>query len=151
MVKDIKAAGLTLKDSGAREEMPTGSRRDTRVGKGRFDLLPTRGIRALAVLFEAGAEKYGDRNWEKGQPLARYIDSGLRHTFSVLQGLEDEDHLRAAAWNLLCALDTRERIKEGVLPAELDDLPHPSPEDFQKVLAAIRAEPELATLGRGVK
>ena len=132
--KTIKAAGLTLKDSGKREEMPTGSRRDSRAGKGRFDLLPARGLRALAVLFEAGAVKYGDRNWEKGQPLARYLDSGLRHAVSVLQGLTDEDHLRAAAWNFLCALDTRERIAEGLLPAELDDIPkpveHPSRQSF---------------------
>lgn len=111
-----------VKDSGQRQEFATGSRRDTRDGKGRFDLLPTRAIREVAQHFEAGAKKYGDRNWELGQPLSRYLDSGLRHAFAALEGQEDENHAAAAAWNLLCFLDTRARIAAGLLPAELDDL-----------------------------
>lgn len=112
----------TLKDSGAREEFATGSRRDSRAGKGRFDLLPALAIARLARHFEAGAVKYGDNNWRKGQPLSRFMDSGLRHAFAHLQGKRDEDHLIAAAWNLLCMADTEERIKAGLLPATLDDL-----------------------------
>lgn len=112
-----------LKDSGQREEMPTGSRRDSRKGKGRYDLLPPRALRRLARHFEAGAEKYGDRNWEKGQPLSRFLDSALRHSFNFLEGQRDEDHLAAAVWNLFCLLDTEERIRAGLLPKELDDLP----------------------------
>lgn len=103
--------------------MATGSQRDSRGGKGRYDLLPTRAMRRLARLFEAGAIKYDSRNWEKGQPLSRYMDSGLRHGFNHLEGLRDEDHLIAAAWNFLCAADTEDRIKAGLLPKELDDLP----------------------------
>lgn len=112
-----------IKDSGKREEFKTGSRRDTREGKGRFDLLPTRALKRLARHFEAGAKKYGDRNWEKGQEISRYVDSGIRHAFTYLQGERDEDHLIAAAWNLLCAADTEERIKAGLLPKDLDDVP----------------------------
>jgi len=118
-----------IKDSGKREEMVTGSRRDTREGKGRYDLLPARALRRLARHFEAGAGKYGDRNWEKGQPLARMMDSALRHAFEYLEGKRDEDHLIAAAWNLLCCADTEERIKEGLLPESLDDLPAPAERD----------------------
>lgn len=114
---------MMLKDSGKREEFATGSRRDTRDGKGRFDLLPARALRRLAVHFERGGRKYGDRNWERGQPVSRYMDSGLRHAFEFLAGKTDEDHLIAAAWNLLCACDTQERVKEGLLPQELGDLP----------------------------
>lgn len=113
----------TIKDSGKREEFNTGSKRDSQDGKGRYDLLPTRALRRLARHFEAGAKKYDDRNWEKGQPLARMINSGLRHGFAHLEGQRDEDHLIAAVWNLLCAADIEERIKEGLLPAELDNLP----------------------------
>lgn len=101
----------------------TGSRRDAREGKGRFDLLPARALMRLAKHFESGAIKYGVRNWEKGQPLSDYIDSALRHTVEHLIGLRDEDHLIAAAWNLLCLADTEERIREGLLPATLNDLP----------------------------
>ena len=110
------------KDSGEREDFATGSRRDTRVGKGRYDLLPPEGIRRLAQLYERGAEKYGDRNWEKGQPVSRYLDSLLRHTFAVLEGEQTEDHLAAIAWNALGAITTQERVRRGDLPKELDDV-----------------------------
>lgn len=112
-----------IKDSGVREEFNTGSKRDSQEGKGRYDLLPTRALLRLARHFEAGAKKYDDRNWEKGQPLHRMVNSGLRHAFKHLEGQRDEDHLIAAVWNLLCAADIEERIKEGLLPAELDTLP----------------------------
>ena len=67
--------------------------------------------------------KYGDRNWEKGQPISRFLDSALRHTCKHLQGERDEDHLVAAAWNIMCAVDTEERINAGLLPKELNDVP----------------------------
>lgn len=47
-----------VKDSGKRENFTTGSRRDTRVGKGRFDLLPPKCIMRLAKHYENGATKY---------------------------------------------------------------------------------------------
>lgn len=112
-----------IKDSGKRHEFSTGSVRDVRTGKGRYDLLPTRGIRRLAKHFEDGSEKYGCRNWERGQPLSRYMDSALRHLFNHLEGMRDEPHLSAAFWNIACYADTEERIKAGLLPAELDDMP----------------------------
>ncbi len=114
---------LRIKDSGRRQEFDTGSRRDSRTGKGRYDLLPARALRRVARVFESGAAKYGDRNWEKGQPLSRYLDSALRHTYQVLEGKTDEDHAAQACWNLLAFLETQERIRAGLLPATLDDLP----------------------------
>lgn len=121
-----------IKDSGERHHFATGSRRDTRKGKGRFDLMPARALRRLARHFEAGAVKYGDRNWEKGQPLSVYLDSALRHANTYMEGKTDEDHLIAAAWNLLCLADTEERIKEGLLPATLCDLPKETPKETPK-------------------
>lgn len=111
-----------LKDSGKRREFVTGSVRDDRTGKGRYDLLPANALHQLAIQFELGAQKYGERNWEKGQPLSNYIDSGMRHIGCVMRGLTDEDHLRAALWNLAAAVETRERVKLGLLPPELDDI-----------------------------
>lgn len=111
-----------VKDSGARQDFSTGSKRDTRDGKGRFDLIPTYPLRRLAKHYENGAKKYGDRNWEKGQPLSRYLDSCLRHLIGVLEGLEDEDHASAVAWNIFAYVATCQWIEEGKLPAELDDL-----------------------------
>jgi hypothetical protein len=114
----------TVKDSGERQEFSTGSVRDTRTGKGRFDLVPTLPLRRLAKHYENGAIKYGDRNWEKGQPLSRYLDSAFRHLICVLEGQTDEDHVSAVSWNMFAYLTTLDKINKGQLPAELDDLEH---------------------------
>ena len=113
----------SVKDSGARQEFSTGSVRDTSEGKGRYDLLPWPIIHRLAIHFENGAKKYGDHNWTKGQPLSRYFSSGIRHATKWFLGYRDEDHGVAALWNFACALMTEEWIAQGILPAELNDLP----------------------------
>lgn len=112
-----------VKDSGKRQKFKTGAVRDIQKGKGRFDLLPPRAIKRVAKQFEFGAVKYGDRNWEKGMPLSRYMDSILRHAFQVLEGNDDEDHKAAIAWNVLCMIEIEERIELNKLPKELNDLP----------------------------
>jgi hypothetical protein len=106
-------------DSGKREAFNTGSVRDTRIGKGRYDLLPFSALDRLARHYENGAVKYGDRNWELGQPLGRYIDSALRHLSKWMRGMSDEDHLAAAAWNILGCIHTEEQIQSGKLDKEL--------------------------------
>lgn len=118
-----------VKDSGVRENFSTGSVRDTREGKGRFDLISPIALERLAKHYENGAKKYGDRNWEKGQSLSRYADSALRHMNKVMLGLQDEDHLAAAVWNLMCIMHTQSQITAGNLPEELDDLPSYQPVD----------------------
>lgn len=112
-----------IKDSGERQEFDSGAVRDTHKGKGRYDLLPTRAIRRLAVHFENGAKKYGDNNWLKGMPLRRFAESALRHMFKALEGQKDEDHWIAAAWNILAIVEYKEQISEGLLAAKWDDLP----------------------------
>ena len=111
-----------VEDSGARQEFNTGSVRDTNVGKGRFDLIPPYALKRLAKHYENGAKKYGDRNWEKGQNLSRYLDSAIRHAYAFLGGSRVEDHLAAVAWNALSYIETEDRINKGLLPKELDDI-----------------------------
>jgi len=123
-----------IKDSGTRQEFDTGSRRDTRDGKGRFDLLPLFAEEAVAKHFEAGALKYGDNNWLKGQPLSRYLDSARRHLNKAARGQRDEEHFIAAAWNVLCLIDTQKRIELGLLPKELNDLLPELPKEVQDKL-----------------
>ena len=38
-------------------------------------------------------------------------------------GSRDEDHMAAAAWNILCLMETEYLIKLEILPEELNDLP----------------------------
>lgn len=93
-----------IKDSGQRTEFETGAVRDMHAGKGRYDLLPWEAIHEVAKHCEAGAEKYGERNCEKGIPIHSLIDSAMRHLSCYLRGMKDEPHLRAAAWNILFAI-----------------------------------------------
>lgn len=51
----------------------------------------------VAVHFEDG-----ERNWEKGIPIARYVDSAVRHYLKWKRGDTDERHDRAFVWNILC-------------------------------------------------
>ena len=133
--KKVKKAKkfTAVKDSGKRQNFNTGSVRDTNIGKGRFDLLPPYALMRLAQHYENGSKKYGDRNWELGQPLSRYIDSAMRHLIKALMGLEDEDHLSAAGWNILSIIETQMRIKLGILPKELDNLPTIYKEYFDEI------------------
>ena len=112
-----------VKDSGNRKEFVGGAQRDIQISNGRFDLLPVHTIFKIAKHFQNGALKYSDRNWERGLPLNSFLDSALRHTFKFLGGAQDEPHLEAAIWNLMCLLETKERINQGLLPKELDNLP----------------------------
>lgn len=120
-------------DSGKRQEFTTGSVRDTQEGKGRFDLISPVGLLRLARHYEGGALKYDDRNWEKGQPLSRYLASAYSHLNKFLLGCKEEDHLAAAAWNIFGLIHTQDQVRLGKLPAELDDLPEPYISDGKKV------------------
>jgi len=112
-----------VKDSGTRQSFDSGSVRDSAEGKGRFDLLSPIFLARLAQHTENGARKYSARNWEKGQPVSRYMDSALRHLFKYLEGHRDEDHLAAAAWNIQGMIHTQEMVDRGSLPAELAAMP----------------------------
>lgn len=64
----------------------------------------------LSKHFEAGAVKYGERNWEKGIPLSSYIDSAVRHYLKHLDGQKDENHFIAFIWNIICCIWTNEHL-----------------------------------------
>lgn len=120
----IELSDYITKDSGERRKFNTGAQRDVVDGKGRYDLISPIMIERLAKLLQRGAEKYNDRNWEKGMPLSVYMDSGMRHLFKFLEGHRDEDHLIAAIWNLQALLHIEEMVKRGKLSEELLDLPN---------------------------
>ncbi len=93
-----------IADSGDRTTFATGAVRDMHAGKGRMDLLPWEAIIEVSRHCEEGALKYGERNCEKGIPIHSLIDSAFRHLAKYTIGMNDEPHLRAAAWNVLFAL-----------------------------------------------
>lgn len=105
---------MNIKDSGERTTFNTGAQRDMHGGKGRMDLLPWAAIIEVSKHCEAGALKYGTHNVDKGIPTSSLMDSAMRHAAKYLDGHEDEDHLLAAAWNLLWAIEMRCKKPECV-------------------------------------
>ncbi len=115
---------FTTKDSGEREQFQTGAQRDTRSGKGRFDLLPAFALEREAQLLERGAEKYDPRNWEQGFPFSRCLDSAFRHLTQYVQGDDSEDHLAAVRFNVGCIMHFEEMIRRVRMNPALNDLPN---------------------------
>lgn len=101
----------------------TGAVRDTG-GKGRMDLIPWCAILRASRHMENSLANYPERNWEKGLPMHSMIDSAMRHLAKYLDGQRDEDHLCAAAVNLLMAMWTEEKMPH------LQDIPSRLPPGY---------------------
>lgn len=72
----------------------------------RFSLIPSEFLWALAEHFGKGAQKYADRNWEKGYKWSLTVDALNRHLHQFLQGERyDKEtgshHLIAVAWHAM--------------------------------------------------
>ena len=72
-------------------------------GKVSLDVAFVKMLKELAVHFQKGAEKYGERNCEKGIPEWSFKDSGIRHMTQYFNGETDENHFIAAIWNFWMA------------------------------------------------
>ena len=103
-----------IKDSGDRTQFDTGAVRDMHAGKGRMDLLPWAAIIEVSKHCEEGALKYGEHNVDKGILTHSFLDSAARHIAKYMDGWKDEPHLRAAAWNLLWAIQMESKHPELV-------------------------------------
>lgn len=95
---------------GEMEQTDLGAKRESNKGRGRFDLLPYEAMEALAIWFEQGAEKYEDRNWEKGISVKDCVNRMIRHALKAGSGWTDEDHLAAVMWNAAVAITMRKRM-----------------------------------------
>lgn len=125
-----------IKDSGQRTEYENGFVRDMHEGKGRFDLIPWYAIWELAKHCEAGAKKYGERNIDLGCPQHSLIDSAIRHLAKYLMGWTDEDHLRAALWNIAWA------VQQDVIMPEMQDIPARMNGDTDNILEQLEELPK---------
>lgn len=107
-------------DSGDRAEFDSGMVRDLNAGKPRFDLICPLGqpydrqmLTRLAMLMARGAQKYGERNWEKArseEEFHRAKESAFRHFMQWYLGAGDgEDHAAAVFFNIIQAEYTWER------------------------------------------
>lgn len=104
-----------IKDSGDRTLFPSGAVRDLHgEDKGRMDLLPWAAIIEVSKHASEGAKKYGEHNVDLGIPTHSLCDSAARHLGKYLDGQTDENHLVAAAWNLLWAVQMVVKCPESV-------------------------------------
>ncbi len=110
-------AGPHILDSGDRTEFESGAVRDMHEGKGDMASIPWEAILRLSIHYENGAKKYDRWNFRKGIPVSSFIDSACRHLAKYQCGCDDEDHLAAAAFNILGAM-----LMENTKP-EMQDLP----------------------------
>lgn len=65
-------------------DLSSGTKLDT--GKLRHDLLPPDAMGEVARIFTFGAEKYVDRNWEKGMDWGRVYAAQQRHMMAFWGG-----------------------------------------------------------------
>ena len=89
------------KQSDNNTQFSTGAQRDDRKGKLRMSLMPHTAMNRIMKRYLDGAETYGENNWLKGQPFSVLYDSAHRHMMQFWAGDTSEDHLAAAAWNIM--------------------------------------------------
>ena len=123
MSTNVSVKKTLIKDSGKRQDFQSGSKRDTNTGKVRPDLLPATCRFFEGAHFAMGSIKYGDRNWELGQPIMRYYESLERHLLLWALGDISENHLNGIRWNTMAIQHTLLMIDHNQLLKELDDRP----------------------------
>jgi hypothetical protein len=74
--------------------------------KERFDLIPPAVLLEIADLYRVGANKYEDRNWERGMRFGRVFSAMMRHAWKWWLGEEHDSetgqhHLISVAWNAI--------------------------------------------------
>lgn len=116
--------------------MAEGNKHDS--GKPRLDLIPPEAMFALGRVLAFGAQKYADRNWEKGFAWGRSVAALLRHLFAWIGGQDKDpetgfchlDHVLCNVvflvtfWHRNVGTDDRPKMPEVEPPTEAAPLAH---------------------------
>lgn len=74
-------------------------------GKLRYDLLPPEFLEATASILTFGAEKYEDRNWEKGMKWGRVFGAMMRHSWKWWSGEQNDPETgKSHLWHVACCV-----------------------------------------------
>lgn len=115
-------SGFITKDSGVRQEFPSGMRRDSAGKTLRPDLIEPNMLRRWAELMGRGALKYGDRNWEKAstqEELDRFRASAFRHFLQWFNDYDyEEDHAAAVFFNIAGAEYVKGKVTASPRPEQ---------------------------------
>ena len=122
-----------MQDSGERQSFETGAVRDSATNKPRIDLISPFALQRLGEWLRLGAQRYTERNWEKGIPVSRCIASLYRHLVAYHAGDRRENHLAAIMVNASFIMHYEEMVQRGRLDRGLLDMPDYSGEEPPKV------------------
>lgn len=118
--------------------MQEGKKNDFLDKKLRWDLLPLDCVEKIVKVYTAGAEKYGDNNWQHlNNGYQRYKAALLRHLVEYEKGNKiDSDtgceHLAQVAWNAIALLWISNNITEK--SEEVKDNSIKTEENLQQIL-----------------
>lgn len=126
MAEEFKTIGEERKFKG-------GASRDTSMGKGAPQWMPTVALFLVSRIYENGnimrdkkngGDGNGDtRNWENGMPITELLGSAKRHIDRFLEGDRSEPHIPMAIWNLLNCLQMSIWVWLGFRDPEFNTLP----------------------------
>ena len=118
-VKELREEVKELKETPKTRQMEffkSGAIRENKIGKGRYDLISPLAIERLARVLEQGAMSHGERNWERGLPMTRTLDSALRHINKYMSGeIIDRDSGLPTLSHALVNLVFANHFEEGIL------------------------------------
>jgi len=80
-----------------------------------YRLIPYKPLRRVALRYAHGCVKYGERNWESGDPVhwsKDCMDRALEHLSRYNSGDRTEDHMAAAVWNLFAVMHFEEELPQ---------------------------------------
>jgi hypothetical protein len=85
--------------------------------KPRYDLIPLIFLDALADHCGKGTDKWGCANWQKGGDdfIKDAYNHMTGHALKASQGMTDENHLIATAWNAMAIYVLEQRRKQEAL------------------------------------
>lgn len=100
----------------------SGAVRNDATSKGRFDLIPSCVLEALAKRLELGAREHGEFNFMLGIPNTSLYDSAMRHLCQAKAGMHDEPHLAAALTNIAFLIYNEANDLGGIVPNTRKDV-----------------------------
>jgi hypothetical protein len=88
--------------------------REDKTGKPDFTIVPFGPLTRIANRFTEGAKKYERDNYKccTLDQLQTYRESALRHLMQYVDGQDSEDHLSAAAVNIMILMYVEDKYKE---------------------------------------
>jgi hypothetical protein len=87
----------------------------------RYDRISPLFLRRVSIHYQKGGLNYGDRNWELGMPAMVTWDCAERHMNNWLEKVseDEEDHMGAVGWNIMCTMHTIEMVRRGILGEDM--------------------------------